>query len=67
MTIKGFFPHVLTIAIAGVAFCTQAQAQLQINTAGVAASQIPVAIAAFADENLAPQQISAIIKADLDR
>lgn len=44
-----------------------AQAQLHITTEGVGATQIPIAIAGFADENLAPQQVSAIIKADLDR
>jgi TolB protein len=65
MMTKGFFPRAL--ALIGLALCAQAHAQLQINTAGVAATQIPIAIAGFADENLAPQQISAIIKADLDR
>jgi TolB protein len=44
-----------------------AHAQLHITTEGVGATQIPIAIAGFADENLAPQQVSAIIKADLDR
>jgi len=44
-----------------------AQAQLRIEISGVGSNQIPIAIAGFADENLAPQQVSAIIKADLDR
>ncbi|HSY30276.1 MAG TPA: Tol-Pal system beta propeller repeat protein TolB [Burkholderiaceae bacterium] len=68
--IKGFSSRFLApaLVITGLAVGMQAQAQqLQINTAGVAATQIPIAIAAFADENLAPQQVSAIIKADLDR
>lgn len=44
-----------------------AQAQLKIEIAGVGSNQIPVAVAAFADESVAPAQISAIIKADLER
>jgi TolB protein len=38
-----------------------------VEIAGVNSTQIPVAIAAFADESMAPQQVSAIIKADLER
>jgi TolB protein len=44
-----------------------AQAQLRIEISGVGSNQIPVAVAAFADEPSGPQQISAIIKADLER
>jgi TolB protein len=44
-----------------------AQAQLRVEIAGVGSNQIPIAIAAFADEGVAPAQISAIIKADLER
>ncbi len=44
-----------------------AQAQLKIEISGVGSNQIPVAVAAFADESIAPAQISAIIKADLER
>ena len=44
-----------------------AQAQLKIEIAGVGSDQIPIAVAAFADESIAPAQISAIIKADLER
>ncbi|GGC71114.1 Tol-Pal system beta propeller repeat protein TolB [Undibacterium terreum] len=46
---------------------SSAQAQLRIEISGVGSIQIPVAIAAFADEGLAPQQITAIIKDDLTR
>jgi len=42
-------------------------AQLRIETAGVGANQIPIAIAGFSNENLAPQQVTNIIKADLSR
>ena len=44
-----------------------AQAELRITTDGVGSKRIPVAIAEFADEGQAPEQISAIIKADLSR
>jgi TolB protein len=44
-----------------------AHAQLKVEIAGVGSNQIPVAIAAFADESVAPEQVSAVIKADLER
>ncbi|QOL49470.1 Tol-Pal system beta propeller repeat protein TolB [Massilia litorea] len=44
-----------------------ANAQLQVEIAGVGSNQIPVAVAAFADESMAPEQISAIVRADLER
>jgi TolB protein len=44
-----------------------AHAQLHVEIAGVGSNQIPVAVAAFADESVAPQQVSAIIRADLER
>ncbi|MQA38460.1 Tol-Pal system beta propeller repeat protein TolB [Rugamonas aquatica] len=46
---------------------SSAQAQMRVEISGVGSNQIPVAVAGFADELLAPQQISAIIRADLDR
>jgi len=44
-----------------------AQAQLRVEISGVGANQIPIAIAGFADEGVAPQSVTAIIKADLAR
>jgi TolB protein len=44
-----------------------ANAQLQVEIAGVGSNQIPVAVAAFADESMAPDQVSAVIRADLER
>jgi TolB protein len=44
-----------------------AQAQLRVEIAGVGSNQIPVAVAAFADESVAPEQVSAIIRSDLER
>ena len=60
----------LTLAIgaaAALAVTGSAQAQLRVEISGVGANQIPIAIAAFADESIAPQQVSTIIKADLLR
>jgi len=44
-----------------------AHAQVRVEIAGVSGTQIPVAVAAFADESVAPDQVSAIIRADLER
>ena len=46
---------------------TAAHAQIKVEIAGVGSNQIPVAVAAFADESVAPAQVSAIIRADLER
>jgi TolB protein len=42
-------------------------AQVRVEIAGVASNQIPIAVAAFAEEGTAPAQVSAIIRADLER
>ncbi|AIY43057.1 tolB protein precursor [Collimonas arenae] len=57
---------VIGLAISALAFSIPAHAQLRIETSGVGASQIPIAIAGFSNENLAPQQVTAIIKSDLE-
>ncbi|HJV74266.1 MAG TPA: Tol-Pal system beta propeller repeat protein TolB [Noviherbaspirillum sp.] len=46
-------------------FTGAVHAQLRVETSGVGATQIPIAIAGFVGENIAPQQITAIIKSDL--
>ncbi len=51
----------------GLTLATAAQAQLRVEISGVGANQIPIAIAGFADESIAPAQVSAIIKQDLAR
>ena len=61
---KKLTTFVLTL---GLAVAGPASAQLKIELSGVGSSQIPIAVAAFADEGLAPAQISDIIKADLER
>lgn len=55
------------IVLALLTVCITAQAQLRFEITGVGATQIPIAIAGFADESIAPQQVTAIIKADLAR
>lgn len=56
-----------TFALIALLASSLAHAQLRVEIAGVGANQIPIAIAAFGDESMAPQQVSAIIKADLNR
>lgn len=53
--------------VIGLTITTFSHAQLRVEIAGVGANQIPIAIAGFADESIAPQQVTAIIKADLGR
>lgn len=44
-----------------------AQAQLRVEVSGVGSTQLPIAVATFADEGLAPHEVSAIIRDDLAR
>ena len=44
-----------------------AQAEFRLDISGVGGTQIPVALAKFRDEARAPQAMSAIIRADLER
>jgi TolB protein len=52
---------------AGLLASVTANAQLRFEISGVGSNQIPIAVAAFADESIAPAQVSAVIKADLER
>ena len=52
---------------AGLLASAAAQSQLRVEITGVGSNQIPVAIAAFANEGIAPADITSIIKADLER
>jgi TolB protein len=58
---------VRTFAVFALMITGFAHAQLRVEVTGVGSSQIPIAIAAFGDESIAPSQVSAIIKADLNR
>lgn len=44
-----------------------ALAQFRVEISGVGATQLPIAIPKFRDEDRAPQQISTIVRADLER
>lgn len=57
----------LGLTVTTLMFTSVVHAQLRIESSGVGASQIPIAIAGFSNESIAPQQITAIIKADLAR
>lgn len=56
-----------SLALASLMLASSVHAQLRVEVSGVGSSQLPIAIVAFADEALAPQQISSIIKDDLAR
>jgi TolB protein len=58
--------HTLLMSAAALA-ALPAAAQVRVEIAGVSSNQIPVAVATFADEGVAPAQVSAIIRADLER
>jgi TolB protein len=47
--------------------CAIAHAQIRFEITGVGENQIPIAIAPLADEVIAPQSISTIVKSDLSR
>jgi TolB protein len=69
---KTAFLRTLTAALllagsAAISSIGTAHAQLRVEISGVGANQIPIAIAGFSDETMTPQQVSAIIKADLLR
>jgi TolB protein len=44
-----------------------ASAQFRVEISGVGGTQLPIAVARFRDEDKAPQQVSAIVRADLER
>ncbi|MFC0351920.1 Tol-Pal system beta propeller repeat protein TolB [Undibacterium danionis] len=43
------------------------QAQMRVEVSGVGSTQVPIAVAAFADEELSPQLVTRIIRDDLAR
>ncbi|MCB2021930.1 MAG: Tol-Pal system protein TolB [Burkholderiaceae bacterium] len=51
----------------GMTFGAPALAQFRVEISGVGGTQLPIAIAKFKDEDKAPQPVSAIIRADLER
>ncbi len=57
------FAAASSLALTGPA----AMAQFRVEISGVGATQLPIAIARFRDEDRIPQALSAIIRADLER
>ena len=54
-------------ATAPVVFSATAWAQFRVEISGIGATQLPLAITRFRDEDRSGQQISAILRADLER
>jgi TolB protein len=52
---------------ASMGFIRAANAQFRVEISGVGATQLPIAVPRFRDEDKAPQPVSAIIRADLER
>jgi TolB protein len=62
------FIRIVKTFIGALAICSSlAHAQLRVEVSGVGSSQVPIAIAGFSDEAIAPQLITSIIKDDLNR
>ncbi|MFD2365969.1 Tol-Pal system beta propeller repeat protein TolB [Pseudoduganella sp. GCM10020061] len=55
------------LILCGAIVAASANAQLRFEISGVGSTQIPVAVASFADEAIAPAIVSNVIKADLER
>jgi len=60
---------ILQLAAAPVSFglFSAARAQFRVEISGVGATQMPIAVPRFRDEEKAPQPVAAIIRADLER
>ena len=54
-------------ATAGLLLSTPAWSQFRVEISGVGATQVPIAIAKFRDEDKSAQSISSIVRADLER
>ena len=62
-----FRPLVLLVAIAAAASSAPSAAQMTVEITGVGSQQYPIAVASFKTEGSAPQDVAAIIRADLTR
>ena len=58
---------VLLVAVAAAAASAPSAAQMTVEITGVGSQQYPIAVASFKTEGSAPQDIAAIIRADLSR
>jgi TolB protein len=59
--------HMLALLIALAAAARPSSAQMTVEITGVGSQQYPIAVAAFKTDGSAPQDISAIVRADLSR
>lgn len=57
----------LLVASVAASAAATANAQFRVEISGIGATQIPIAIPKFRDEDRYPQPVSAIIRADLER
>jgi TolB protein len=55
------------LSACGAAVAAPALAQFKVEISGVGATQLPIAVAKFRDEDRANQPVSAIVRADLER
>lgn len=54
-------------ALAATLASAGARAEFRVEISGIGATQLPIAVARFRDEDRSPQPISAIVRADLER
>jgi TolB protein len=62
-----FCSLVLLVAVAAAASSAPSAAQMTVEITGVGSQQYPIAVASFKTEGSAPQDVAAIIRADLTR
>jgi TolB protein len=65
--LPSFRSLVLLVAVAAAASSAPSAAQMTVEITGVGSQQYPIAVASFKTEGSAPQDIAAIIRADLSR
>ncbi len=63
----GWLPSLALFVLGLLATIAPASAQFRVEISGVGATQLPIAFARFKDEEKAPQPVSAIVRADLER
>ena len=67
MTIQRRHFSAALAALAPAVWAPRVQAQFRVEISGVGATQLPIAIPRFRDEDRSGQQLSAIVRADLER
>ncbi len=66
-TLLSTFRKLLCLVACAVVLVAPAQAQFRVEISGVGATQVPIAIAKFRDEDKAGQAIANIVRSDLER